>query len=279
MSSKGPFVALGERRYEVLHPWGTFAGSARIPAASKCAADSEGRLYICQRADPPILVLDSNGRLVRAFGEGLVVDSHGIFVTSDDRVLVVDRDGHQVLGFDKDGIHLFSLGDREHPQFQAPFNHPTDVAVGPNGDLYVADGYGNCRVHRFSSDGTLIRSWGSWGEGPGEFTTPHGIGVMSDGRVLVGDRENNRVQVFDPEGEYAGEWRSFYKPMDIHVHRDTVYVADQIPRLTALAADGTVLGACKPTAAMPHGLCGDSFGNLFLIDRRSYTITKMAPLS
>ena len=166
------------------------------------------------------------------------MDSHGIFITEDDRILVVDRDGHQVLGFDKYGKHLFSLGDREHPKFQAPFNHPTDVAVGPTGEMYVSDGYGNCRVHRFSADGELIRSWGSWGNCPGEFTTPHGIGVLSDGRGGGGDRENSRVQVFDAEGEYLTEWRSFYKPMDIHVHRDVVYVADQIPRVTAVNGDG-----------------------------------------
>ena len=278
MATKHPVVALGDRRYEVQHPWGTFAGSPRLPAASKCAADSEGCLYICQRADPPILVLDPDGRFARSFGSDLVVDSHGIFITEDDRVLVVDRDGHQVLGFDKHGNHLFSLGDREHPKFQAPFNHPTDVAVGPTGDMYVSDGYGNSRVHRFSADGKLIRSWGRWGKGPGEFTTPHGIGVLSDGRVVVGDRENSRVQVFDAEGEYVTEWHSFYKPMDIHVHRDVVYVADQIPRVTAVNGDGTVIGACKPTSAMPHGIRGDREGNLFLIDRRTYTITRMVPI-
>ena len=278
MTTKQLIVALGDTRYRVHNPWGTFAGSPRLPAASKCAADSEGYLYICQRADPPILVLDPDGRLDRSFGENLIVDSHGIFVTDDDRVLVVDRDGHQVMGFDKNGKLLFTLGDREHPKFQEPFNHPTDVVVGPSGDMYVSDGYGNSRVHRFSADGKLIHSWGSWGAGPGEFTTPHGIRVLSDGRVVVGDRENSRLQVFSPEGEYLTEWRRFYKPMDIHIHDDVVYVADQIPRLTAVKADGTVIGVCKPSATMPHGVGGDKEGNLYIVDRRSNSITKLAPI-
>ena len=252
--------------------------SPRLAGLSKGAVDSEGYLYICQRTEPPIIVLEPDGAYARSFGDGQIMDSHGIFITDDDRILIVDRDGHQVIGFDKHGKTLFTLGERDHPRYQAPFNHPTDIAVAPNGDMYVSDGYGNTRIHRFSADGELIHSWGAPGSGPGEFTTPHGIGVLPDGRVLAGDRENNRVQVFDAEGQYLTEWGGFYKPMDIYVDSDLVYVSDQIPRVSALRHDGTVVGACKPVPVLPHGVRGDRDGNLYFVDTRSTTITKIVPV-
>ena len=278
MPTNTSYVAFGDRRYVVEPSWPTMPDDPSVGVISKAAVDSEGFLYVCQRISPPIIVFAPDGRYARSFGAGQVADSHGIFITDDDRVIVVDRGGHQVFGFDKHGELLFTLGERSQPRYQAPFNHPTDVAVGPAGDLYVTDGYGNTRVHRFSPDGALIRSWGSPGSGPSEFTTPHGIGVLPDGRVLVGDRENNRIQVFDSEGDYLTEWRNFYKPMDIFVGADRVYVTDQIPRATALDFDGTVVGACMPTPAMPHGVAGDGSGNLYFIDSRLTMITRLAPL-
>ena len=279
MTAKRIYVSFGDQRYEVHRPWGSMPDRPKLGRLSKAAVDSEGYLHICQRTDPPIIVLAPDGRYVRSFGDGLVVDSHGIFITDDDRILIVDRDGHQVIGFDRQGNPLFTLGESSRPRYQAPFNHPTDIAVGPNGDMYVADGYGNNRIHRFSADGELIRSWGSPGGGPGEFTTPHGIGVLPDGRVLAGDRENNRVQVFDREGNYLTEWRNFYKPMDVYVDRDLVYVSDQIPRITALRHDGTVVGACKPVSVLPHGVRGNRDGNLYFVESRTSTITKIVPVS
>jgi peptidylglycine monooxygenase len=273
-------VALGEAVYRVERPFGTLPPTVKIGMISKCAVDAEGRLFICQRSDPPIIVFDRDGAFVHSFGDGLITDSHGIAITPDQRVLVVDRDGHQVLCFDQQGKQLFALGDRE-PHFQAPFNHPTDVAQAPSGDIYVSDGYGNTMVHRFSADGRLKHSWGEPGSGPGQFTTPHGIKVLGDGRVLVGDRENNRVQVFDADGSYLSEWRGFFHPMEIHVdpRRDRVYVSDQIPRVHALSTDGQLVGACKPVIAQGHGMSGDTEGNLYFVETRVPVITKLVPLN
>ncbi|MDP7652400.1 MAG: peptidyl-alpha-hydroxyglycine alpha-amidating lyase family protein [Rhodospirillales bacterium] len=278
MTTEQLVVGFGERRYRLHRPWGTMPDQVKLAGLSKGAVDSEGCLYICQRTNPPIIVLDPNGKFLRSFGDGMIVDSHGIFITDDDRVLVVDRDGHQVIGFDKQGKPLFTLGDREHPKYQAPFNHPTDIAVGSNGTMYVSDGYGNSCVHQFSADGDLIRSWGGLGRGPGEFMVPHGIGVLPDGRVIVSDRENNRIQVFDSEGSYLTEWGNFHKPMDIFVDHDLVYVSDQIPRVTALRHDGTIVGTCKPVPVRPHGVRGDKDGNIYFIEATTSTITKIVPI-
>ena len=279
MSEKSTCVVFGDLRYAV------FGAFAKFPAGmpgklSGGAVDSKGNLHICQRADPPVLVFDKQGAFVRSYGEGAIVEPHAISITPDDRVLVVDRDGHQVVAFDLSGRVLFTLGTRGEPHQGAPFSHPTDVAVGPNGDLYVSDGYGNTMIHQFSADGKLKRSWGEPGDGPGQFSTPHGIAVLDDGRVLAGDRENNRIQIFDPDGEYLTEWKHFYHPMDIYADgKGLVFIGDQRPGVHARREDGTIVGRSKPAVAMPHGLAGDRDGTLYIIDSYNPQVARLTPVA
>src|SRR5262249_46816998 len=157
----------------------------------------------------PVLVFGRDGALVGHWGEGVIAEPHYITACADDGWLVADRDAHQVLRFDRDGRLRSALGRRHWPSLDAPFNHPTAAAMAADGEIYVADGYGNSSVHRFAADGTLKRTWGGPGHAPGRFTTPHAIWVLRDGRVLVGDRENDRVQVFDREGNVLSEWGDF----------------------------------------------------------------------
>ncbi|MDX9862184.1 MAG: peptidyl-alpha-hydroxyglycine alpha-amidating lyase family protein [Rhodospirillales bacterium] len=260
-------VALGPHRYRTIRRWGNLPEGSKLREMSKLAVDSQGDVYVYQRTDPPVVVFDREGRYARSFGKGLVADPHGIFISPDDRVWLVDRGGHQVLICDRLGNLLFTVGERHHANFQAPFNHPADVAVAANGDFYVADGYGNSMVHWFGPEGELRKSWGRPGQGPGQFVTPHGIGVLIDGRVIVGDRENNRIQVFSPEGDYLTEWHDLYKPMDIYVDpRGLIYVSDQVPRLTMLTAEGEVVGRCMATPKEGHGVRGDPQGNFYIAE-------------
>ena len=220
--------------------------------------------------------LPPEGEFAASWDAAPVQDPHGIFITSDDRVLLVDRNAHQVLIFNTDGRLLTTLGERHQPRFGLPFNHPTDVAVAPSGDIYVSDGYGNAHVHRFAPDGSYCCSWGGIGSGPGQFSTPHGIWVTMDGRVLVGDRENNRVQIFTGDGAYLGEWGDLYHPMDIYGSADgRIFVTDQAPRIVAFSPDGEVIGRCSAAKIYSHGIWGDAAGNLFLCEHTG-TITKLA---
>ena len=276
------FAVLGGQRYRIDRPWGRWPAQIPVGTISKCAVDAGGNLHVCQRRSTPVLVFDAEGNFLRSWGEGLIADAHGIAAAPDGRMLVVDRDAHQLLVFDAGGRLLLALGERHRPRTQAPFNHPTDAAVGPGGDFYVSDGYGNTMVHRFAPDGAHLASWGGRGSGPGQFATPHGIGVLGDGRVLVGDRENNRVQVFSPEGGYLAEFGPFYKPMDIHIDStdsgERIYVTDQIPRVTALGPDGEIFGSCKPVAVMPHGVSGAADGTLYFVETHTAFITRLAPV-
>jgi len=263
----GIIVTLGSRRYRIVRHWGTLPEGMRLGEMSKLAVDSQGDVYVFQRIDPPIVVFDREGRYARSFGEGRIADAHGIFITPDDRIWLVDRGHHQIVVCNRQGELLFTVGERGQARFQAPFNHPTDVAVAANGDFYVSDGYGNSMVHWFGPEGEHKRSWGGPGDAPGQFVTPHGIWVLADGRVIVGDRENNRIQVFSPEGQYLTGWHDFYKPMDIYVDAEgLIYVADQVPRLTVLTDDGTIIGRCMPTPKEGHGVCGDSKANLYVAE-------------
>ena len=259
-------VALGRMRYAVERPWGEIPAAIRLNYVTDVAVDCLDRVYLFQRGDPPVIVFDHEGKYLRSWGTSRIADAHAIFCRAE-QIFVVDRDAHEIQRYDPHGKLEMTLGKRHCPQFQAPFNAPTDIAVAPNGDIYVADGYGNSNVHWFSSDGQLKRTWGKPGSGPGEFMTPHAVRVHPDGRVLVADRENNRLQVFSAEGEYLDEWRDLFRPMDLYIDAEgNTYVTDQVPRLSMFSRDGKLVGRCRPSTFNAHGVFGDSTGRIFLAE-------------
>jgi peptidylglycine monooxygenase len=208
------------------------------------------------------------------------VDVHGVSATADGRVVVVDRDAHQVLIHDIEGRRRLALGERHRPSVGAPFSHPTSAAIAPDGDIYVSDGYGNSVVHRFGADGKLKSTWGGRGTGPGQFTTPHAVWIDPRDRVLVADRENNRVQIFDRNGKYLTEWRDFYHPMAIYGDaRGMIFVTDQIPRISMLSFDGELVGRCRGAINGAHGMSGDAMGNFYLSELPPEKITRLTLLT
>ena len=138
------------------------------------------------------------------------------------------------------------------------------MTVSSNGDIYIADGYGNSIVHRFSAEGKHLGSWGERGSGPGQFTTPHGIWADRNDRIYVCDRENNRVQIFSPEGDYYTEWGDLYHPMDIFIDaKDRVFVTDQTPRFSVFDLNGKLIDRSM-SPDVGHGAWGDNLGNLYM---------------
>jgi peptidylglycine monooxygenase len=257
-------VGSGEFKYEVMWPFGNAAENIKIGDVSNVSVDSKNNVYFYQRINPPIIVFNNKGNLVDNWGENLLVDGHGIFITQKNEVFVIARGLHEVLKFNTKGELLLRIGERGNPSWQRPFNHPTDVAISKNGDIYVSDGYGNACVHKFSSTGKHIITWGKPGSRRGEFHTPHGIWVDDLDQVYVVDRDNNRIQIFTSDGEYIEEWRDFFHPMGIFFDSNNIiYVTDQTPRLTVLDTGGKIVArGFAPDAG--HGIWGDSFGNLYL---------------
>jgi peptidylglycine monooxygenase len=261
-------IGMGDYVYEYHDDWARLPPGQTFQFPSALAVDSQDRVYLFQRAGPPVLVFDRDGYFLDAWPRrpGELEDSHHIYIGPDDGVYLTDRDSHQVLKYTTGGEMVMALGTRYRASLQAPFNHPTDVAVSPSGDIYVSDGYANSSVHRFTADGSYVSSFGSPGSGPGQFRVPHGVRVSNDRRVFVCDRENNRVQVFTGDGEYIDQWTDFKSPMGIHIDADQVaYVTDQIPRLSILNLDGELLARGR-TLGQAHNVYTDSRGDVYGAD-------------
>jgi len=271
------FMTDGAARYRMIRPWHRDTPQARLRNLSQLAVDSRGRVFVLQREAPHVMIFAASGELESTFDDPRLTSGHGIFIDAHDQVYLVSYDAHQVLAFDADLRLRFALGEFNTPHWQAPFNHPTDVAVAPDGELYVTDGYGNACVHRFSAQGEHLQTWGTVGDGPGEFATPHGAWVLPDNRVAVCDRENDRVQIFDREGGYLTQWRHFVRPMDIWCDGTHVFVADQAPRITRLNLEGQIVGRMRTFGVYPHGLWGDAQGSLYVAEQGpTMCVTKYA---
>jgi peptidylglycine monooxygenase len=274
-------VALGADLYEVERPFGDLAG--RGGKVTDVAVDLSGHVHVLLRRDPlaeepgpAVVVLDADGRHLGAWGEE-IADAHMIACDPQGRLWVVDRDAHEIVAFDAEGRRLESLGHRHAPGVL--FNHPADVAFGPGGDLFVADGYGHGFVHRFDRALTQKKRWGGVGVAPGTFLTVHGIWACADGRVVVVDRENDRLQVFDGDGALLGIVTGFYRPSDIWGDAaGRLYVTDAIPTLTRLAPDLTPDGRCRPVLNGAHGLWGGPDGMLYLAEGNPSRITRLVPV-
>lgn len=275
-------VALGSRRYRVERPWGDLpGGNGRV---TDVAVDSRGHVFVLLRYDPlvdepgtPVVELDRGGARVAAWGGGLIADSHMLACSPDDRLYIVDRDAHEIVICSRDGRRLGGIGGRHRPL--EPFNHPTDVAFAPDGDVFVSDGYAGAKVRRFDPAGRATIAWGELGDGAGEFINPHAVWVLSDGRVVVADRQNDRLQVFTGDGEFLQSWSGFKQPLDLWGDgEDNLFVTDLVPSLTMLTRDGERVGRCRPVLNGAHGIWGDGHGNIFLAEPNPSRLTRLVPI-
>lgn len=281
MQSNCLYVALGNQTYRVERPWGDLAPGA----VSDVTVDSRGHVFVLLRWDPladttspRVIELAPDGRRLAAWGQELIADSHMLAAAPDDRLYVVDRDAHEIVICSGDGRRVGGIGRRHGPL--QPFNHPTGVAIAASGEVYVSDGYAGNRVHRFAANGTLVQSWGELGEEPGQFINPHAVWAMRDGRVVVVDRENDRLQVFTPDGRPLAVWTGFRKPLDVWGDaEDNLYVTDLVPTLNLLNKDGRRIGRCRPVLNGAHGIWGDAQGRLYLAEPNPSRITRLTPVA
>lgn len=300
-------VEVGEEshRYQVVEGWLRLPEGVTIQEAVAVACDSKGRVYVFNRGSDPLMIFDRSGEFVESLEVGPFARPHGITIGPADTVYCVDDFDHTVRVISPDGKASMILGRsgefsdtgattidyRKIERGGPPFNYPTNLAVASSGELYVTDGYGNARVHRFSPDGSLLESWGEPGVGPGQFQVPHGIAISPDGILHVADRENSRIQRFSLQGEFIDEWTDVVRPCEVFVTADgTVYVAElglragRWPgwpdaaadviggRLSIFDSDGELLarwgGGATPTAAgdffAPHDVWVDCFGDIYV---------------
>ena len=288
--------------FEVVQGWEKLPEGWSFVEVAGVATDSKDRVYAFNRGEHPMIVFDADGKFLHAWGEGVFTNPHGIYIGPDDRIYCADNFDHTVRIFEPDGALLKTLGEKDQPsdtgfvpgetpvQHSAgPFNMVTNVALSAAGDLFVSDGYGNARVHKFSADGEHQFSWGEPGSGPGEFILPHAIAVDRHDRVYVADRENSRIQVFTGAGDYVTQWNHVTRPDDLYIDTDeNLYVAElgeragrarnaEVPphvphaRVIVLTLEGEVqtrFGGDDPLAPgsffAPHGIWADSTGDLYV---------------
>src|SRR5947209_2438522 len=298
-------VGTGDLTYEALAHWETLPAGWSFVEVAGVATDSRDRVYVFNRGEHPVIVFDRDGRFLSSWGEGVFQRAHGIFIGPDDAVYCTDDLDNTVRKFTPEGKLLLTLGTsgqasdtgidgidyRTIRRVGPPFHRPTNVALAADGSIYVTDGYGNARVHKFSPDGRLLFSWGEPGSGPGQFNLPHGIALDREGRVYVADRENSRLQIFTPDGEYLTEWTDVARPMQVCIDgRERVFVVElgwraglfpwlvaptpEAPaaRLSVFDREGRLQarwgGGDDPCAPgnffAPHDVCIDSHGDLYV---------------
>lgn len=272
--------------YKVDPNWPTLPPGSNFGEVAGVAVDGKGHVYVFHRGKNSIMEFTPEGRMVRAWGDGLFIRPHAIRVDAEGNIWTVDADTHQVLKMDSSGRVRMVVGRRgQGGETEKTFNSPTDVAFAPNGDFYVSDGYVNSRVVQFSSDGRYIRAWGKKGEGEGEFNLPHSIAVDREGRVYVADRENYRLQVFDADGKFLTQWRNIGSPWGLDVRPDqTVFIADgHNSRILKVTLEGKVLGAFGKNGRLPgefdvvHHLGLDSTGNIFASEIVNQRVQRFSP--
>ena len=303
-AADAPAVGAGAYRFKPILDWPKLPPGWSFVDVVGVGVDSRDRVYVFNRGEHPLCVFDRDGVLVDHWGEGQFTRPHGLTVTPDDKLWLTDDCGHAVYLHELSGQRLLTLGHPGVPSDTGaqgfdyrtiraggpPFNLPTNVALAADGSLYITDGYGNARVHQFTADGRLLFSWGEPGNGPGQFNVPHGIEIDSQGRVLVADRENSRIQAFSPEGEFLEAWTHVSRPMQVRrdpkgnlLVAETGFRAGMFPwnapppepagaSVCVLDPQGRLLtrfgGGDDPCAPgdfyAPHDLCLDSHGDLYV---------------
>ena len=257
---------------------GWVSGPEEIGGVSGVASDARGTIYAFRRDANNVWNLDPSGRLRREWGQDIARWTHSIRIDPEGYIWTVDGQGHQVKKWSPDARSLLLTLGNYDVAGDGPdtFNRPTDVAFDPNGDVFVSDGYVNTRVVKFDRHGNFLSEWGGPGTGPGEFDTVHSIVIDSRDRVLVADRGNARVQIFDLEGSYRDEWTHLGTPYSLYLtDDDRLYVADGVNGKIwiADADDGTLLGTIEETEGI-HWVAVDPAGSVYAASNRSRYLRK-----
>ena len=269
----------GKYSYKVEEGWLAQSDNQEMGWIPAVACDSKDNVYVYSRNDHPLVVYNRQGDMLGVWGEGILEPktAHGIFIDLNDNVYCTDASTHCVHKFNSEGKLVMTLGTPGQTGIHDgdPFNLATDIDVASNGDIFISDGYGNARVHRYSADGELILSWGERGDGPGQFSISHCVRIDKDDRVWVCDRENNRIQIFDLDGNFLTEWTDLLRPNTVYFDKedDVVYIAELTHQLSIYSLEKELItqwGGAKSSdqpgefIGGPHGLWVDSHGDIYV---------------
>ena len=254
-------------RYRPVEDWGQMPELWSLREATSLAVDADNNVVVFNRGEHPVIVFDSEGKFVRAWGEGLFRHPHAITIGPDGSYWLTDDLHHTVRKFSATGKLLLTLGEGDRPsplQSGRPFSRPTHVALCPHtGEIYVSDGYGNSQVHKFDPAGRYLFSWGEPGTDPGCFNVPHNVVTDPNGTVYVADRENHRIQIFDAKGRYLDQWNNLHRPCGLFFdcRCGLLYVGEMG---TEMALNKSVAGLGNRVSVLgEHGALAGRFGDRF----------------
>ena len=286
----------GDYKYEHVEGWGNFPGTGVV---SDVATDSQDRVYMCVRLkqtpdekEGEMWVFDRDGNHLASWGKDHFVVCHGLWIGPEDDIYHADAGDHTVTKFDTDGNVLMTLGTKgERGPDGEPFRSPTRAVLSSSGEIYVSDGYEQNFCHRFTPDGNKVLTWGGGdpvyyqrevlgnvtgtpGTGPGEFNLPHDITVDRNDRAYVLDRENDRLQVFNNEGEFIDQWTDVPGGNDSVIdENDIIHIATGHSGIMVRTLDGKSIGAWGESGeepgqfrAAPHGIWIDSHGDVYVAE-------------
>ncbi len=282
----------GKYRYELVEGWGKYPEGWEYIDVAGISVDGQDRVYVWNRGAHPIMVFDRSGTLVDSWGEDSFGRAHGSCTGPDGSIYCTDDIDHTVSKFTPEGKLLMMLGEKGVPSNSGyvkkadlfdslatiqrgapPFNRPTGVSLSSTGDIFITDGYGNARVHKFSPDGNLLLSWGEPGTALSQFVLPHNLWVDRMDRVWVVDRENRRIQIFDAQGNFLTQWTNLGRPTDVKIDDDDiVYVSELEQTVSIFTMEGKLLtrwgspGETSHDALFdsPHALAIDSHGDIYV---------------
>jgi sugar lactone lactonase YvrE len=241
-------------------------------------ADRQGNIIVLVRTAPHFREFARDGRFVRAFGDGGLIEvAHSLTIDHEGFLWVSDSVGHVVYKFNTDGELLMTLGRKGEAGDNTSrdrFNQPNHVAIAPNGDIYVSDGYVNARVVHFSRDGEFVRIiGGEQGSEPGQLDVVHGVALDSAGRILVNDSDNARVSVFDKDGNFVETWPYPSRGGIVVTADDTVYISDVNVGIVNIVKDGELIDSVSADRA--HGLGVDVDGSIYASGASRMTVMKI----
>jgi DNA-binding beta-propeller fold protein YncE len=273
--------------------WGKLEEDATYKEATAVAVDSDDKVYVFNRGTHPMIVFNTEGEILDTWGHGEFTNPHGVSVGPDGSIYCVDNGDSTVKRFTPKGEKITEL-QAEHPAKDMsgdPFCRPCHLAVDENtGNMFVADGYTNARVHKYDPDGRLLMSWGESGTGPGQFNIVHNVIVDNEGLVYIADRENQRVQVFDTDGNFVTQWNDMSRVAAIcfGVGDDSnLYLGEYYcgigsnsmgtnlgPRVSVMDRKGNVLARVGTNSYgdepgrfySPHGIAVDSKGDIYVAE-------------
>ena len=274
-----PLSAQGDGNYTVDTDW------ARLPAGttwngntSWITTDGKGQVMVLVRTAPYFRLLARDGTFVKAFGDdGLFQSAHSVTIDAQGGLWVTDSAAHVVHKLSRDGRLLLTLGKTGAAGDNASrdlFNQPNHVAIAPNGDIYVSDGYVNARVVQFASDGRFVRIIGGVkGSQPGQLQLPHGVALDSRGRILVNDSDNQRVSIFDRNGKFVEAWPYPSRGGIAVAADDTVYISDVNAGIVNIVKDGKRIDSVSAERA--HGMGIDTDGSIYVSGASRMTVMKI----